>query len=268
MAKLHNLLSAPVEWVADQPQDRDYRAVLFDFDGTLSFLRGGWPGIMIPMMVDALIATGTAESPAALTELVEEFVMRLNGRPAINQMRQLVDEIRQRKGHPASAEDYLAEYDRRLLSVVDRRIADIREGRESPTDWAIGGAVPFLNVLQAQGLKLALASGTFRQFVVPEAELLGVAPFFGPEINAPEGSESSFSKRGVIERILKEWDIPPEALLSFGDGVVETQEVSRLGGTAIAVASREDRTPGIDPDKRARLIEAGAHGVIADYGFR
>jgi hypothetical protein len=38
---------------------RPPRHVLFDFDGTLSLIREGWPEIMIPMMVELLEATGT-----------------------------------------------------------------------------------------------------------------------------------------------------------------------------------------------------------------
>ena len=29
-----------------------FRSVLFDFDGTLSLIREGWPQVMIPMMID------------------------------------------------------------------------------------------------------------------------------------------------------------------------------------------------------------------------
>jgi len=62
----------------DLPRGR-FRSVLFDFDGTLSLIREGWPLVMIPMMVDVLKQTGTAEDEPALTRHVEDFVMRLNG---------------------------------------------------------------------------------------------------------------------------------------------------------------------------------------------
>src|SRR5579884_3963274 len=58
-----------------------FRAVLFDFDGTLSLIRAGWQQIMIPMMVEILRQTGTHETEASLTTLVGDYVMRLNGRP-------------------------------------------------------------------------------------------------------------------------------------------------------------------------------------------
>src|SRR6202165_5379956 len=83
----------------DLPRGR-FRSVLFDFDGTLSLIREGWPQVMIPMMVDVLRHTGTPESDAELTTAVEEFVMRLNGKQTIYQMIQLADEVRQRGAQP------------------------------------------------------------------------------------------------------------------------------------------------------------------------
>ena len=47
------------------------RHVLFDFDGTLSLIREGWPEVMIPMMVEHLADVAQEESPEELTELVE-----------------------------------------------------------------------------------------------------------------------------------------------------------------------------------------------------
>ena len=49
----------------DLPRGK-FRFVLFDFDGTLSLIREGWPQVMMPMMVDALRETGTREDEATL----------------------------------------------------------------------------------------------------------------------------------------------------------------------------------------------------------
>ena len=54
-------------------------------------------------------------------------------------------------------------------------------------------------------------------------------------------------------------------LVGFGDGVVETEEVRRAGGVAVAVASHEPGRAGVNAAKRARLVRAGADVVIADY---
>src|SRR5947208_5524906 len=83
----------------DLPRGR-FRFVLFDFDGTLSLIREGWPQVMIPMMVDVLRQTGTRETDAELAMAVEDFVMRLNGRQTIYQMMQLAEEVQKRGGQP------------------------------------------------------------------------------------------------------------------------------------------------------------------------
>ena len=44
------------------------RAVLFDFDGTLSLIRTGWMEVMIPMMVEILAELRTGEAEADLTQ--------------------------------------------------------------------------------------------------------------------------------------------------------------------------------------------------------
>src|SRR5439155_20479886 len=93
----------------DLPRGR-FRSVLFDFDGTLSLIREGWPQVMIPMMVDLLRATGTAESDAELTAAVEDFVMRLNGRQTIYQMIHLAEEVRRRGGQPLDPLAYKKRY--------------------------------------------------------------------------------------------------------------------------------------------------------------
>src|ERR671935_1870051 len=105
----------------DLPRGR-FRSVLFDFDGTLSLIREGWPQVMIPMMVGVLRETGTAESEAELTAAVEEFVMRLNGRQTIYQMIQLADEVRRRGGRPLEPLAYKHRYHDLLMDRIRGRL--------------------------------------------------------------------------------------------------------------------------------------------------
>jgi phosphoglycolate phosphatase len=71
----------------------------------------------------------------------------------------------------------------------------------------------------------------------------------------------------VIDRLLAEMGIRGEELLGFGDGVVETREVKRVGGVAVGVASSEHGSkPGtLNAEKRMRLIAAGADLIVPDY---
>jgi phosphoglycolate phosphatase-like HAD superfamily hydrolase len=245
-----------------------FRSVLFDFDGTLSLIREGWPQVMIPMMVDVLRQTGTDETPAQLTAAVEEFVMRLNGRQTIYQMIQLAEEVRRRGGKPLEPLAYKHRYHDLLMERVRGRIEALRGGAARPEDWTVPGSHALLEALRHRGLTLYLASGTDLKFVREEAELLGLTEFFGPHIYGAMDDYQNFSKKIVIERILRDHDLRGEELLGFGDGFVEIEEVKEAGGVAVAVASDEERRSGVNAWKRDRLVRAGADVVIPEYRQR
>jgi phosphoglycolate phosphatase-like HAD superfamily hydrolase len=248
----------------DLPRGR-FRSVLFDFDGTLSLIREGWPQVMIPMMVDVLRATGTPETEAELTGAVEEFVMRLNGRQTIYQMIQLAEEVRQRGGLPLEPLAYKHRYHDLLMERIRGRVAALEAGTAAPTEWTVPGTHDLLEGLRRRGATLYLASGTDLQYVRHEAELLGVAKYFGEHIYGALDEYQNFSKQMIIERILRENGLRGEELLGFGDGFVEIEEVKRVGGVAVAVASDEVRRQGVNEWKRQRLIRAGADLVIPEY---
>jgi phosphoglycolate phosphatase-like HAD superfamily hydrolase len=242
-----------------------FRSVLFDFDGTLSLIREGWPQVMIPMMVAALRETGTAETEAELTASVEEFVMRLNGRQTIYQMMQLAEEVRRRGGRPLEPLAYKHRYHDLLMERIRGRLAALESGEARPEDWTVPGSHALLAALRARGLRLYLASGTDLKYVRREAELLGLTPYFGEHVYGALDDYQSFSKQMVIERILREHGLRGEEFLGFGDGFVEIEEVKRAGGVAVAVASDEVNRRGVHAWKRDRLVRAGADIVIPEY---
>ena len=146
---------------ADLPRGR-FRSVLFDFDGTLSLIREGWPQVMIPMMVEVLRQTGTKETDAQLHHVVEDFVMRLNGRQTIYQMMQLADEVRQRGGTPLEPLAYKHHYHDLLMQRIEGRLADLGAGRATADEWAVPGSHALLDELRRRGLALYLASDESR----------------------------------------------------------------------------------------------------------
>ena len=249
---------------SDLPRGR-FRSVLFDFDGTLSLIREGWPQIMIPMMVEVLRGTETSETDSQLTAAVEEFVMRLNGRQTIYQMIQLADEVRKRGGQPREPLAYKHRYHDLLMQRIDGRLAALQSGDATPEQYTVPGSHAFLEALRQRGLTLYLASGTDLKYVRKEADLLGLSTYFGEHIYGALDDYQNFSKKMVIERILGEHGLRGEELLAFGDGFVEIEEVKRVGGVAVAVASDEVRRQGINAWKRNRLVRAGADIVIPEY---
>jgi len=242
------------------------RFAVFDFDGTLSLIREGWPEVMVPMMVDELAATGTGESREELARLALDFVNELTGKQTIYQMIRLAEEITRRGGTPQEPVVYKHRYHDLLMERIEGRREALRSGASRPEEMLVPGSFEALAALRDRDVELYLASGTDEKYVVEEAELLGLIPYFGRHIYGALDDHRSFSKQMVIERILKENNVEGSRLLGLGDGYVEIDNIKQSGGTAIAVASDEAQRSGkADVWKRDRLIGVGADVVIPDF---
>jgi phosphoglycolate phosphatase-like HAD superfamily hydrolase len=240
--------------------------VLFDFDGTLSLIRQGWPEVMVPMFTEVLPAL-PGETEADRGRLAFEDIMRLNGKQTIYQMMQLAARIRERGGEAREPLWYKHEYLRRLDLRIKDRIDGLRQGTIPADDLLVHGARRLLENLKDRGLPVYLASGTDEIFVKQEAELLGLTPYFGRRIYGAQDDFKTFSKKLVIARIIRENGIRGEQLLSFGDGYVEIENTREAGGLAVAVASDEANNGSgrMDEWKRERLSGVGADVVIPDF---
>jgi phosphoglycolate phosphatase-like HAD superfamily hydrolase len=240
--------------------------VLFDFDGTLSLIRQGWPEVMVPMFVEVL-PPRPGETEEDLRRLAFEDIMRLNGKQTIYQMIQLAERVKERGGQPREPLWYKHEYLRRLDERIGHRIEALGTGATKPDELLVYQARPLLEELVGRGLHLYLASGTDEVFVKREAEVLDVTRYFGPHIYGALDDYKKFSKKMVIERILREHRIAGSQLLAFGDGYVEIENTKEAGGLAVAVASDEAHNGSgrMDEWKRHRLLGVGADVVIPDF---
>ncbi len=243
-----------------------FRAIVFDFDGTLSLLRGNWQGLMIPPMVETLVVTGTGESREHLTALVTDFVTRLTGQPTMLQMEALCDEV-QRRGRPRpSSQQHLDEYLARLLAQTAQRVNAVRSGTRPADDLMVPGSRPLVERLARRGLLLVISSGTELDHVREETTVLGLDPFFGPRIYGPIANDRSFSKQCVLEMLIAERGLAGSEIACIGDGPAEILAAKAVGGLAIGVASDEiERSGRINPLKRDHLIRAGANVIVPDY---
>ncbi len=97
---------------------------------------------------------------------------------------------------------------------------------------------------------------------------LALDSFFGPHVYGAQDEYKNFSKKMIIERLMAENDLGHGGLLGFGDGYVEIEEIKRVGGIAVGVASDEKYREGINEWKRNRLMRAGADIIIPDYRER
>jgi phosphoglycolate phosphatase-like HAD superfamily hydrolase len=240
------------------------RHALFDFDGTLSLIREGWQGVMIPMMVELLLATPGAEDEPSIEAAVKEYVARLTGKQTIYQMIQLAEEIRKRGGIPLEPLVYKRMYLTRLNDRIAGRIQALKGGRVDPDELMVPGSQAMLDALRERDVRCYLASGTDEPFVLEEAAALGLTCYF-EGIYGAKDDYKSFSKRIVIDRIIAEHGLAGPEFVAFGDGYVEIEDTKRVGGIAVGVATDEAHRAGIDEWKRNRLIEAGADLIVPDF---
>jgi len=242
----------------------NFKFALFDFDGTLSLIREGWQAIMLPMMLEFLLQTPRHESESEMTLVVRQFVTELTGKQTIYQMIRLAEEISKRGGIPLEPQTYKNEYHQRLMERIKHRITDLEQNKTSPESMAVPGALEFVKQLHANGIRCFLASGTDEKYVLHEAELLGLPPYFEGIYGAQDDFQN-FSKKMVIDRIIQTHYLSGNEFISFGDGYVEIENTKSVSGVAIGVATNEAERRGIDEWKRTRLIAAGADVIIPDF---
>ena len=100
--------------------------------------------------------------------------------------------------------------------------------------------------------------------MVREAEVLKLSGDFALVRGAPEHMISC-PKEAVIQMILQEKALQGPQLLLCGDGKVEIALGVKNQTCTLGVASLEGPRCGINPEKRVRLIQAGAQAIVGDY---
>ncbi len=263
-----------IELASALPRRLRLEHAVFDHDGTISTLREGWDEVMGPMMIRAILGEHPEKAPEELYRRVEErirdYIDRTTGIQTLAQMKGLVGMVREFGQVPQERildeQGYKEVYNRKLMERVRLRRARLESGELGVEDFTIKGTLRFLAELQRRGVRLYLASGTDQQDVEQEAAALGYAGLFTVHIYGARGSLDHEPKRVVLERILAEiGDQAIARVVTFGDGPVELRETRKRGGLAVGVASNEERRYGLNLEKRARLIQAGAQVVVPDF---
>ena len=106
--------------------------------------------------------------------------------------------------------------------------------------------------------------GTDEMDVIEEANLLGFPGHFAGIYGALDDYQN-YSKKMVIDRIIKENQLHSSEFVILGDGYVEIEDGKTAGGITVGVASNEAKRKGINQWKRDRLIHAGADLIIPDF---
>lgn len=251
----------------------DVKHIVFDHDGTISTLRQGWEEIMEPVMIKAILGEKyNSVDQAGYNEVVKqvrEYINKTTGIQTIYQMEGLVKMIEEfgfiPKEHILDKFEYKRIYNEALLEMVNERLHKLKAGELDNEDFMMKGAFEFLKELKRRKITLYLASGTDVEDVINEAQMLGYADMFDGGIYGALKEFQKFSKKMVVEKIMKENNLKGNELVVFGDGPVEIREGRRFGGIAIGITSNEIRRYGINIEKRSRLVKAGAQLLISDF---
>jgi sugar/nucleoside kinase (ribokinase family)/phosphoglycolate phosphatase-like HAD superfamily hydrolase len=246
---------------------------VFDHDGTISALRQGWELVMEPVMIKAILGDHYECADERLyhkvVNRVKEFIDKSTGIQTIIQMEGLIEMVREFNLVPQEKIldkfGYKKIYNDALMETVNIRMAKLKRKELDVSDFTIKGSIQFLKSLQERGVTLYLASGTDVEDVQNEAEALGYAHLFSGGIYGAVGDINKYSKKIVIENIITSNKLHGSELVTFGDGPVEMRECRKKDGISVGVASDEIRRHSLNPEKRVRLIKAGAHIVIPDF---
>ncbi len=245
-----------------------FRFALFDFDGTLSLIREGWQKIMKGYFLEELEKAPDArqQGDAALCACIDELVDGLTGKQTIYQCIALAEEIARRGGTPEDPQVYKDEYSRRLMEEISGRIRGLEDGAIDPLSLTVPGGDRILPALREHDVNIFIASGTDEIYAAHEAELLGATKYLAAQVYGAQRDYKSFSKKMIVERIIRENGLTGAELVGFGDGFVEIENVKEAGGFAVGVATDEKNHDGrVDQWKRDRLIRAGADIIIPDF---
>ena len=242
------------------------RHALFDFDGTISLLREGWPEIMAPVCVE-MICGDTPPTPE-IEKAVHDMIDETTGIQTILQMEILVKMVREHGRVPEEkildAQGYKKIYIDRLMVPVNARLAKLASGELTIEQVTVRGAHHMLDLLEKRGVNLYVFSGTDRDDVINEAKQVRAARYF-EEIWGAVGSVEDYSKEKVLREIIAQHDLHGNQVMAVGDGPVEIRNVKAERGIAIGVCSNEKTGHGWDDDKRNRLLKAGADILIPDF---
>jgi phosphoglycolate phosphatase-like HAD superfamily hydrolase len=257
-----------IEIVNGKAEVGGFKHAIFDFDGTVSVLREGWPEIMAPVMLDAI--RGDTPVTPALEKAVAEFIDESTGIQTILQMAKLVEMVGEAGNVPEDeildAKGYKDIYNEALMVPVNARIAKLVSGEWTLEEVVMLGSREFVEAFYERGLTVYIASGTDRDDVRNEVRHCQIDQWCKGGIWGAVGNIEEYSKDKVIKEILAENNLHGSELVVLGDGPVEIRNAKSNGAVAIGVASDEVKRSGLNVEKRNRLIKAGADILVPDFG--
>ncbi len=232
---------------------------MFDFDGTVGMIRAGWMPVMLDMMTETLAPLG---DPTALRAEAEAYVARFTGRDTIEQMKPFVEQVRRLGGEPLSAEDYKAEFLRRLSKLRLARIEALASGATEPDRLMIPGVRTLLEWLHSEGVPLYLASGSPHEEICDESKLLDIGKYFA---GIHGSSSGGMTKRDLLASIISGGNSGRRHRYIRRRQRRDRSHQRELAAGQSGWLPMSPRGSGSIRKKRVWLIEAGADFIIPNY---
>jgi len=248
---------------------------LFDFDGTLSDERLGWPDLMVSSNAAFLVALSSPHlDHLAAQKMVIEDIENTIGIPTFMQMKRLRTMI-EKHGYQGAELDprmFKDVFNDALVSMVESRRVQLKNGAIGMNDLRVAGSVELLEALSeflTDGVYLA--SGSDVDAVRESVITLGFDRFFPPDRIAGAGTlgPEDDAKEAVIRKLLDEHGFSGNQLLTFGDGFPEILHTWLAGGLAVGVltydhSNYEHLGHFTIEQKEDRLKRAGAHIIVRE----
>jgi len=246
---------------------------LFDFDGTISDERVGWPNLIVANNVAYLIALSSPHlEHREAEELVLADIEATIGIPTYLQMKRLraIIEKHGYQGPKLDPQMFKDSYNDALVGMVSSRRAQLATGEMTMDALRVDGAMELLGELNARLARgIYLASGSDLDAVTESVEHLGYSEYFPEQRIAAAGSlgPEDDAKEAVVQGLLDDTGIRGEELVTFGDGFPEMLYTHRAGGVGVGVVSRdkshyEHLGHFTVAQKKQRLLNAGAHLIV------
>lgn len=241
----------------------DIKAVVFDFDGTISVLRQGWEGIMLPLMSEMICPQGNDK---VIEEQIQRYISESTGIQTVYQMQWLAQKVKEYGINPEVHDHwwYKDQYNRRLMQKVQARLDSLRSGLCDVSEFLIKGSREFIQKLYDNDIKLYVASGTDDIDVKNEVKALGLSEYFTIVAGAPY-RRAECSKEAVIKGLIENSGIDSRNILVIGDGKVEIRLGNEAGTLTLGAATDEVNLYGINRIKEKKLIDAGADAIAGDF---
>ena len=243
-----------------KPKISKVRAVVLDYDGTLTTFRRGWELILYPYVKIALDPSGEKENDKVLEEDLVDFVKHAGGTSPRQLMERLQALIFKHTGAKESVDYYMSEYARVFNGELKKRVSSFNEDSES---YVISGVRKLLAFLSEQKTENYVVTGSGTEEVCHELDVLKMSKFFHC-VYGTNAESTGRHKVDSIQLILDEHDLRSDEVLIIGDGSTEARAAKELGLPFIGIAS-DEHNGGLCEKKRSLLKGIGSNAIISDY---